>query len=601
MNTSPVPDVSKVKKTVGLYQRLFSLPSNQILSGLAIISIVLNIFELSWFYLINPLIAIPFMIVLWVSISIIPSYIIQSRVLSIRRSIGLGSIGLLIIGLFNIVFISLALLINQTLTITYYGMLLGLLFFYLNVILHAMCYNREIRIGGTFFLLFSILGAFTLLNPSALFSLPLLQNLAITPGLFYLGSFLFIWIINAPAKAVLGVGGFVLFQGFVDEWLEGDSVILDDIFTDIGIKTRLTIQSLEFRSKDTQCFLVAPEIHPGPFKSIGSSTLSFLLRQQFGNQVFITHSACTHDLNLVSKKETNRLVELLSHNLQSPSIHTSTSATKFITSTVNSMSITGQIFGNTGLFFASNVLNNSDDIDRSIAKLAKDHAKYLNLEHLLLVDAHHGVEDICDPLMPFSFESEDLLSAIKHGIKTGQQQNQSSFEFGAAHQYPTPHSVTEGFGPAGISCLVIKTEKETTCYLSIDANNMVVGLREKIVETLKRHNNFTHVEISTTDTHMVTGLDTRGMGFNPLGERIEHSEIVSICDNLAHEAVSKLNPGTMAYRELQVDDAKALGHENMDAFTTLISGSAKLAKSVGISLIGLLFSIGLLNLLTSII
>jgi putative membrane protein len=265
------------------------------------------------------------------------------------------------------------------------------------------------------------------------------------------------------------------------------------------------------------------------------------------------------------------------------------------------MAISGQLFGSTGIYFASNILNNLDDIDRAVAKLAKQQAAHMDLEHMILVDAHHGVEDICDPLLPFTYESEDLLAAVTNGIRIGQQETQNPFEFGVAHEYPTPYSVTEGFGPAGVSCLVIKTSNETICYLSIDANNLVVGLREQIVKALKENHSFTHVEIITTDTHMVSGLDTRGMGFNPLGEKIEHQLIVSLCDELARNAKANIYPGSVSYRELQVDDACVLGRENMDAFTTLISGSAKLAKSVGISLLGLLFTIGFLNLLTSII
>ena len=596
-----MPYVSNVKKTVGLYQQLFSLPSNYAILSLALLSLILNFFELSWFYSIHPLYALPFTLILWVAVSILPAYIIRSRVLSLRRSIGLGSIGLLLIAVINIVFIGLTLIINQIPTIPYYGLLLGLLFFFLNVILHAMCFKREKQIGLTFLGIFGLLGTFVVIDVTAILNLTITQNLVLTPGFFYLGSFLFLWIINSPANAVLGVGGIVLFQGFVDEWLEGESTILDEIFSNIGITTRLTIQSLEFRSRETHCFLVAPEIHPGPFKSIGSSTLSSAIRQNLGDHVFITHSACTHDLNLVSKKETHRIINLLEHNLESPSLQTSTEATKFITSSVNSMAISGQLFGSTGIFFASNLLNNLDDIDRTVAKLARQQAAHLDLEHMILVDAHHGVEDICDPLLPFTYESEDLLAAVTHGIQTGQHESQNPFAFGVAHQYPTPYSVAEGFGPAGVSCLVIKTGNETICYLSIDANNLVVGLRKQIVQALKENHSFTHVEIITTDTHMVSGLDTRGMGFNPLGERIEHQHIISLCDELARSAVAKVYPGSIAYRELQVDDACILGHENMDAFTTLISGSARLAKSVGISLLGLLFTIGFLNLLTSII
>jgi predicted neutral ceramidase superfamily lipid hydrolase len=171
------------------------------------------------------------------------------------------------------------------------------------------------------------------------------------------------------------------------------------------------------------------------------------------------------------------------------------------------------------------------------------------------------------------------------------------FNVGVAHLFPPPFSIQEGFGPAGLSAMIVQLNNEKICYLSIDGNNLVVGLREKITSAIKQATTVDHVVIITTDTHMVSGLDTQGMGFNPLGEKVEHEKIVTTAVDLVTKAMTKLNKAAMSFHVTTVKDAKVLGRENMDSFTTLISGSAKLAKSTGGTLLILLFLLNLLSLI----
>ncbi|MHA1861657.1 MAG: DUF2070 family protein [Candidatus Ranarchaeia archaeon] len=589
--------MSNVKKTVQLYQKLFSLPSSAGVTGLSFVAIISNIVILWYLFKIEFISSVIVVGVLWFCVSLLPLILLKARVLTTRRSLGLGSLSLLLFA--AITSIGGVLSFSwPTLAPAYLGLYFGVLFFFLNIILNSICYNRTTRIGFYFIVFFIFCGLLIFLDPSLIFDLNMIRNLLITPLLFYLGSFFFLWIIDTPAKAVLGIGGISLFQGFVDEWLEGDSQILDDIFTRIGTRETIRIQSLEFKSEGQSCYVVVPEIHPGPFKSIGSSTLSLALRKRLGKNVFITHSASTHDLNLVSKKETERIMDLFVEGLNTLPAKTSRTCTKFIASSFDSMVSSGQLFGNIGFFFASNRGNHLDDIDRTVAEFARRLAKNKGLSDILLIDAHHGVEGMCEPLMPFTSACDSLLAAIDSVVGTGQAQNQYPFEFGVAHRYPPPFGLEDGFGPAGISSLVIQIGDEVICYLSIDANNLVVGLREQIEASLKGHFAISHVEIVTTDTHMVSGLDTHGMGFNPLGEKLSAEEITPLCNSVVGESLATIRPGMVLYRELKIDDALILGRENMDAFTTLISGSAKLAKSVSFSLMGLLFIVSLLNLLS---
>ena len=76
-------------------------------------------------------------------------------------------------------------------------------------------------------------------------------------------------------------------------------------------------------------------------------------------------------------------------------------------------------------------------------------------------------------------------------------------------------------GTGGITATVVQVEKQKTAYVVIDGNNMISGLREKILAALTSAG-FDESEIITTDTHTVTaiiiGQGGGRRGFHPVGE-----------------------------------------------------------------------------------
>ena len=60
-------------------------------------------------------------------------------------------------------------------------------------------------------------------------------------------------------------------------------------------------------------------------------------------------------------------------------------------------------------------------------------------------------------------------------------------------------------GTGGITAIVVQVDKQKTAYVVIDGNNMISGLREKILAALTSVG-FDESEVFTTDTHAVSAL-----------------------------------------------------------------------------------------------
>ena len=78
---------------------------------------------------------------------------------------------------------------------------------------------------------------------------------------------------------------------------------------------------------------------------------------------------------------------------------------------------------------------------------------------------------------------------------------------GAATVFPKEFTLKDGMGTGGITAIVVQVEKQKTAYVVIDGNNMISGLREKILAALTSVG-FDESEVFTTDTHAVSAIVT---------------------------------------------------------------------------------------------
>jgi putative membrane protein len=153
----------------------------------------------------------------------------------------------------------------------------------------------------------------------------------------------------------------------------------------------------------------------------------------------------------------------------------------------------------------------------------------------------------------------------------------------------------EGMGLEGITVYIVEVAGQKMAYVLIDGNNMVVGLREKIVHALAP-DIVDSAEVMTTDTHQ-TAVVSSSNGYSPIGEQIPHSELIKIITNLVEEAKSNLESGTAEIYQGETQPLMIMGEGTVEKLTSLIPVSANVAKRVGITVYTIAFFICLVLLL----
>jgi len=114
------------------------------------------------------------------------------------------------------------------------------------------------------------------------------------------------------------------------------------------------------------------------------------------------------------------------------------------------------------------------------------------------------------------------------------------------------YSNVDGVGPMGLRVTVIETNGQKTAYVNFDANNIVAGLRERIIEELKKIG-LDEVEVMTTDSHCVNSI--RGVE-NPLGMKIRKELLVKravIACRLALADLTAVEVGTKMIKVKGID------------------------------------------------
>jgi putative membrane protein len=156
---------------------------------------------------------------------------------------------------------------------------------------------------------------------------------------------------------------------------------------------------------------------------------------------------------------------------------------------------------------------------------------------------------------------------------------QLPFEVGAASVFPKEFRLEDGMGAGGITVVAVNVGAQKTAYVVIDGNNMVSGLREKILAAL-REIGFDDGEIFTTDTHSVNAIVLNARGYSPVGESIDHQKLVDHIKQAALTAVSNLESVKVACRSIMVQNVKVIGEKQLETLCLLIDRGLKRAKHI---------------------
>ncbi len=393
----------------------------------------------------------------------------------------------------------------------------------------------------------------------------------------------FIYLINRVGTGTLRIPSLSFFKAFLLNWIVGLNTPFEELLEKLGEEQDVDISLIKFEASKPKAVIVVPSVHPGPFKNVGSSLLPSLLKaaleKELGCVVGVPHGLLGHELDLVSQSQSQKVIDEV---VKSARFRASeTSATPFVKVTNDLATVCCQIFGRSAFVSLTLAPETTEDFPQELGSFVRGLTEEAGFEDCMVVNAHNSIDGTTNV--------EDALSAIHRAATDCLEQAKHlacfPFEIGASSVLPEEFGIKEGMGPGGISVIVIKVGEQKTSYVVIDGNNMVSGLREKILSSL-RPLTLNGGEVFTTDTHAVNALILDKKGYNPIGEVINHERLVDYINAAAFAAISNLEPAKVITGRVTVRNVKVIGEERVKALCLLADMAVERAKRIIIPVFG---------------
>jgi putative membrane protein len=393
--------------------------------------------------------------------------------------------------------------------------------------------------------------------------------------------FAFKYFMDRVGKGTLGIASSILFKAFLANWTEDRIAPLEAFFEKLGNDQDIKVSLLTFRAgKKIKAVIILPALHPGPFKNLGSSLLPSLIQKtledKFDCVVSVPHGLVGHELDLSSQFQNQKVVKSIVNFVDFPSSHSE--ATPLVRTGKEDAKASCQIFGDCALLTLTTAPKTMEDLPQELNSFIVGEAEKRGIS-ALAIDAHNSMDG------PFELDNAvtSLSEAAVDGLEKALNRNRSSFKVGAATVVPQEFTVQDGMGPGGISAIVTEVGKQKAAYVTIDGNNMVSGLREKILSELKELG-IVDGEVLTTDTHSVCGMIRSRRGYNLVGEAIDHMKLISYIRQAAKRALDNLEPVEVSRRTETIPDVRVVGEQQISEITIVADKTTQRARRLAISL-----------------
>jgi putative membrane protein len=396
-----------------------------------------------------------------------------------------------------------------------------------------------------------------------------------------LAVFAFKYFMDRVGTGTLGIASSVLFKAFLANWTEGHIDPMEAFFEKLGSKQDVNVSLLTFRAGEkTKAVIVVPALHPGPFKNLGSSLLPSLIQttmqDRFDCVVSAPHGLVGHELDVSTQSENQRVVNSILEFVGSSSTYSE--ATPLVRTESDDAKASCQLFGDCAFLTLTTAPKTIEDLPPELNSLIVGEAEKLGLS-VLAIDAHNSMGGSFDRDSAVTSFSKASVDCLEKALKS----KRSSFKVGAATVVPKEFTVKDGMGPGGISVVVVEVDSQKAAYVTIDGNNMVSGLRDKILSALKELG-IDDGEVLTTDTHSVCGMIRSERGYNLVGEVIDHLKLIGYIKEAAIHALGNMEPVEASWRTEVIPDVKVIGEQQITELTVLADKTTQRAKTLAASL-----------------
>jgi putative membrane protein len=358
-------------------------------------------------------------------------------------------------------------------------------------------------------------------------------RLFVSSLIFVSSAFVFVRYVDYPMVKSFGVSSFDFVQDFIAHITEG-SQDMENFFDKIGESIDAPVSVLAFRRADgsTKALFITPYVHPGPMGEIGGGNLPAIVAGAFpGGITFVPHGTAYHDFNLVTADESEKIIEAARRALGRVSY--TGQATRSAREQVGNTKVLGQRFGDSVFLVSTQAPTSTEDIEFSVGFTAMAEGRVAGARFATIIDAHNCTEPFATAIEPGTRDSYNIIRASANASRRLVAAPAGPLRMGAAASPPICTRL-EGMGDLGIRVAVVEVDGQRTAYIVIDGNNMITGLRERIIEKLPVDD----AEVMTTDTHSVNVLS----GANYVGQKMDCDLLVETVQKLVDRAIGDLEP-----------------------------------------------------------
>ena len=387
-----------------------------------------------------------------------------------------------------------------------------------------------------------------------------------------LATMTYLILLNKTGGDILKNSPVRLLQAFLQAWVSERPKLFEELFDKISLEKDVSTKILEFKTKTNRSVLIVPEVHPGPFHPIGSSNLPFDLWKWFSNkkyQPLVFHGISGHEHNLPSK---NALENYLSSMENFQDVSEGNLCTEAVSVNVGKATVTGFGIGDHALIMITLSPHGMEDFPIFVREKINKSALGVGFNGLILIDSHNSQGS--NPMME---DCGNVIEASNRLLRKIRFLPQFPFEVGYAHSSQLDLLMGEDIGPAGIGIILLKINGKTYEILGVDANNMVLGLREKLMVKSSL------IEICTSDTHYNASKVMNKLGYSPLGSISSEEDISSVINKLERRAKQSLEKGifSIKYNTARV---RVLGSSLLDDYSIGMDKVFNIAKTGGVFL-----------------
>lgn len=406
---------------------------------------------------------------------------------------------------------------------------------------------------------------------------PILLFLIFSLIVGFLSSFSFISLLNRIGKQTLGFPSLPLFKAFLLNWVVNLNAPLEEFLEKLGKEQDIDVSIIKFEASRPKAVIAVPSVHPGPFKNVGSSllpsTLKTTLEKELNCTACVPHGLLGHELDLTSQLQNQKIINHVVGTVNFEASHAK--ATPFIKVSNGLATACCQIFGKAAFLSFTLAPKTTEDLPQELGLFISQEALTRGLDCYAVVNAHNSINGTVETQKTLEPLKKVAITCLEKAVSL----KSSFFKVGAATVIPKEFSLKDGMGPGGITVVVIKVGKQKTAYVVIDGNNMVSGLREKILSALQSIG-IAEGEVFTTDTHAVNALVLTKRGYHPVGEVMNHEKLISYVREAAFAAISDLERAKVACRTEIVPCVKVIGAKQLETLCLLADRTFQKAKKI---------------------